>query len=68
MLRYLTIPKFAAESGYTEDAVRQKISRGQWLEGRVWRKAPDGRIMIDTEGFQAWVEQQAASGAHPRAA
>lgn len=54
MLRHLTIPKFAVESGYTEDAIRSKIKRGEWLDGLVWVKAPDGRILIDTEGFEAW--------------
>jgi hypothetical protein len=39
MLRYLTIGKFAEESGYSEDAVRAKIKTGVWLEGIVWRKA-----------------------------
>ena len=55
MLRHVTIPKFAEQSGYTEDAVRAKIKRGEWLEGAIWNKAPDGRILIDTEGFEAWV-------------
>ena len=52
MLRWLTIEKFSAESGYTPDAVRSKIKRGDWLEGHVWIKAPDGRILIDTEGYE----------------
>lgn len=56
MLRYLTIGKFAEESGYTEDAIRAKIKTGVWLEGIVWKKAPDGRVLIDTEGYEAWVE------------
>jgi hypothetical protein len=55
MLRWLTIEKFSAESGYTPDAVRSKIKRGDWLEGHVWIKAPDGRILIDIEGYEKWV-------------
>ena len=51
MLRFVTIGKFSAESGYTEGAVRAKIDRGDWLEGEVYVRAPDGRILIDTEGF-----------------
>lgn len=53
-LRHVTIPAFSAESGYTEDAIRSKIKRGEWLEGAVWIKAPDGRILIDKEGFEKW--------------
>ena len=34
MLRYVTISKFAAESGYTADAIRSKIRDGVWREGQ----------------------------------
>lgn len=54
MIRRVTIEKFAELSGYTPDAVRSKIKRGDWLEGSVWKKAPDGRILIDLEGFERW--------------
>jgi len=60
-MRYLTIRKFAAESGYTEAAVRSKISEGVWLINAVWRRAPDGRVLIDVFGYEAWVEQGSAS-------
>lgn len=56
MLRYVTISKFAAESGYSEDAIRTKIRDGIWPENKVWKKAPDGRILISTEGYDEWVE------------
>lgn len=56
MLRYVTIPKFAAESGYTEDAIRTKIRDGVWREGQEWKKAPDGRVLIDVDGYHRWVE------------
>lgn len=28
---------------------------------QVWRKAPDGRILISVEGFESWVETGLAS-------
>lgn len=55
MLRYVTIRKFSQESGYSENAVRSKIAAGVWLQDIVWVKAPDGRILIDIDGYQAWV-------------
>lgn len=61
MLRFVTIEKFCAESGYTPDAVRTKIQRGVWLEGAVWIKAPDGRILIDTEGYERWASGEMSS-------
>lgn len=57
-VRYLTVRKFAAESGYSEDATRSKIKRGEWREGEVWKKAPDGRVLIIVEGYERWVESQ----------
>lgn len=56
MLRYVTIRKFAAESGYSENAIRSKIHDGIWREGLEWRKAPDGRVLIDVDGYHRWVE------------
>ncbi len=58
-LNYLTIDKFSEVSGYTKEAIRSKIKRGQWLEGREWKKAPDGRNLINIEGYEQWVEGQA---------
>lgn len=55
-MRYVTVKRFNELSGYTESAVRTKISEGVWLEGRVWRRAPDGRVLIDVAGYTAWVE------------
>ena len=54
--RYLTVRKFANESGYTEDAIRSKIRDGVWRLGDIWIKAPDGRTLIDVEGYESWVE------------
>lgn len=55
-MRYVLISKFAADSGYSEKAVRRKIEEGVWIEGRQWRRAPDGRILVDVEGVERWVE------------
>lgn len=67
MLRHVTIERFAELSGYTPDAVRSKIKRGDWLEGTVWTKAPDGRILIDLEGYERWATGETSSP-HQRAA
>jgi len=68
MLRYLTIAKFATESGYTEDAIRAKIKNGVWLEGIVWTRAPDDRVLIDIEGYEKWVQGKQASVLQQKAA
>lgn len=55
-------PLFCALTGYTEKAVRREIKEGVWLQGRHYRKAPDGRITmdlqayLDLQAYYAWVE------------
>jgi hypothetical protein len=57
---YVTIKAAASATGLTEKAIRRKIEQGVWLEGREWRRAPDGRLYISLRGYQAWIE----SGKH----
>lgn len=57
MVRYLLIRKFCDDTGYSPAAVRAKIRDGVWLEGREYKKAPDGHVVIDIEGYHAWVEK-----------
>jgi len=54
--RYVLLPLAALVTGYTVKAMERKIERGDWVEGKVWRRAPDGRILIDLLGYQKWVE------------
>ncbi len=54
--RYVRVNKFAELTGYTDKAVRCKIAEGVWLEGKHWRRAPDGAILVDMAGFERWVE------------
>lgn len=54
--RYIRLPVFEALSGYTQKAVRRKIEEGIWVEGREYKKAPDGHILIDLKGYETWVE------------
>lgn len=54
--RYVLIPLASVVTGYTVKAIERKIERGDWPEGRLWRRAPDGRILIDLEGYRKWAE------------
>ena len=42
-------------TGYSEDAARAKIRRGDWVFGIHWRKAPDNRIVFDLNAIQRWM-------------
>ncbi|MFN4178073.1 excisionase [Phenylobacterium sp.] len=57
-MKYVTISKAAEQSGYSEKAIRRKIEDGVWTQNRQWRKAPDGRILIDLQGVETWAEGQ----------
>lgn len=54
--RYVRLPRFEELTGYTQKAVRRKIEEGVWMEGREFRRAPDGHVLVDMEGYTKWVE------------
>lgn len=54
--RYVLLKLASAVTGYSVKAMERKIERGDWLQDRVWRRAPDGRILLDIMGYQKWVE------------
>lgn len=56
--RYVTIELAAAMTGFTPGAIRAKIAKSVWLEGRHWVKR-DGRVLIDMRGYERWAEQEA---------
>jgi hypothetical protein len=55
-VKYVLIPLFCTLTGYTEKAVRNKIETGVFIEGRQYRRAPDGRITINMHEYYRWVE------------
>lgn len=54
---YVTIPVAAAMTGYSPKAIRRKIEAGVWLDGREFRRAPDGHVLISVKGHELWVER-----------
>jgi len=54
--RYVLLNLATQLTGYTVKAMQRKIERGEWTEGKVWVRAPDGRILISISGFEKWVE------------
>ena len=53
--RFVTVELASHLTGLTQPAIRTKISRGVWLQGREYVRAPDGHVMIDIKGFEQWV-------------
>jgi hypothetical protein len=66
--RYVLLPLANLLTGYSVKAMERKIERGDWQEGKVWKRAPDGRIVIDIVGYQRWIDGPiAAVTSHSRA-
>jgi hypothetical protein len=55
--RYVTISLASAVTGFSEKAIRKKIEEQIWQEDREWVRAA-GRILIDLQGYERWVERQ----------
>jgi hypothetical protein len=55
-IEWVLIPVFSNLTGYTEKAIRRKIQDGVWVQGKHYRKAPDGRVAMNLQEFYRWVE------------
>lgn len=55
-VKYVTIKKMADFTGYTETAIRCKISNNIWREGFEWIRSPDNKPLISIKGYNEWVE------------
>lgn len=51
--RWVTVNHAAKLTGFTEKAIRRKIERNIWLEGKHFKKL-DGRLLIDMEAYAKW--------------
>ena len=51
--RFVTIELASAMTGFTPGAIRTKIAKSVWIEGRQWVKR-DGRVLIDMKGYEQW--------------
>jgi hypothetical protein len=49
------IPLASAITGLTQKAIRCKIDRGSWLEGREYHRDPEGNVWVDIAGVMRWV-------------
>lgn len=54
--RWVLVNRAAELIGYSENAIRHKVKDGTWPEGRIWKRARDGRIFINIEEVDRWVE------------
>lgn len=55
-MKWKTLDQFSKDSGMTKESVRALKKKGQWREKLHWRKAPNGRIFINTVAVERWIE------------
>ncbi len=53
--RFVTIELAAAITGLSPGAIRTKIGKGVWLEGRQYVRR-EGRVFVDLRGYERWCE------------
>ncbi len=47
---YVTVAKASKVMDVPESVIRRKIIQGKWLDGREYRRSPDGGIFISIKG------------------
>lgn len=55
-MNWKTLDKFSQESGMTKESIRALKKKGHWREKIHWRKAPNGRIFINTLAVEKWIQ------------
>lgn len=55
---YVRVHVFCAHTGISKHSVEGKIREGVWVEGKHYRRPPDGKVVIDLRGYHEWVESQ----------
>lgn len=55
-VRYVTKKKLSELTGYTPAAIDTKIRDGIWREGIIYLKSPDGRLHINLEEYENWLQ------------
>ena len=58
--KWVTVKRFSELSGYSEEAARQKIKKNQWQNRVHFKKAPDGRLLINLVEIEKWIENSQA--------
>ena len=55
-MKWVMLKKYCQETGDTEDAVRWRRKAGIWADGKHSKVGPNGRIWVNVEEVQKWVE------------
>lgn len=54
--RFVTVHLASTVTGLSVAAIRNRIDRGFWVEGKHYVKR-EGRVLIDLKGYERWAAQ-----------
>lgn len=54
--KWIRLKKYCELTGDTSSAVHARRHKGIWLDGKQTTIAPDGKLWINTEETEKWVE------------
>jgi len=57
-MKWIKLSKYTELSGDTSNAVHAKRKKGIWLDGKQCKIGPDGKLWINTQEVESWVENQ----------
>lgn len=55
-IRWVRLSRYCELTGDTADAVHKRRRSGRWLDGVHSRIGPDGKVWVNLENSQRWVE------------
>ena len=55
-IKFVTIVKASEVTGYSEKAIYAKMDKGLWLRDVHWKKAPDGRRLVNLRAVEQWAD------------
>ncbi|QDL31446.1 excisionase [Serratia liquefaciens] len=58
MNKWVLIKRASELTGYSQTALYDKMQKGTWPEGKLWRRAPDNKRQINMEEYDRWVESK----------
>lgn len=57
MMNYVTIKKFCEDTGYSDNAIRAMIKRGEWIQDKHYKKPTPRRILLNLDAIKSWIEK-----------
>lgn len=54
-MKWITLEKLAADTGFSREAIRALIKKGILLKGIHWNKTPHNRIICNVVTIENWM-------------